>query len=360
MVRVPDPGPLHFLQIEPTTRCNFTCGFCAGRQMEQGDLELSRFAAALEAAPELRHLELQGEGESFLHPRFFDMVAMARLRGVAVSLITNGSFLTTEAIGRLLDLGLAKLSFSLESADAERFREIRGGKLEKVVRGLEALLAERRRRGLAQPVVGMSVTVLRSTRDHLAAVLALYHQLGLDGGITLQPLERKADYATHYDPAMAAELLSEREADQVWVTFRASRELRRIEAERAPGRGFFDELMEGWRPGLRRCPWLDRGLYMNRLGEASPCCMVKDTAQHGLGRLGDDPLPVILARRAALRDQLAAGEIPKACAGCDLARFAVISKLELMGWGMKGLYHLLFGRRLGDDPARRRLPVVGG
>src|SRR5436853_394055 len=121
---------VHFLQIEPTTRCNFTCGFCCGRSMEQGDLPLERFVAALDTFPDVRHVELQGEGESLMHPRFFDMVGLCRGRGIKVSLITNGSFLSREVAGKLLDAGIEKVSVSMESADARTFREIRGGKLD--------------------------------------------------------------------------------------------------------------------------------------------------------------------------------------------------------------------------------------
>ena len=43
--------PVQFLEIEPTTRCNFTCGFCVGRHMVQQDVNLGTFQAALEAFP---------------------------------------------------------------------------------------------------------------------------------------------------------------------------------------------------------------------------------------------------------------------------------------------------------------------
>lgn len=335
---------LHFLQIEPTTRCNFTCGFCAGRSMRQADLPYERFVAALDAFPELRHVELQGEGESLMHPRFLDMVELARQRGVKVSFITNGSFFTPESIRRLLDAGIEKLSVSLESPDAAEFQRIRGGKLEKVVRGMEALLAARRERGLSRPVVGMSVTVLASTKEQLPAIIALYRKLGLDGGITMQPLQRMPVYTQSYRPELAREELSDAEVEQVWIRFRANGELRQLERERSRTgvTGFFDELMQGWAPTQRRCPWLERGLFISNEGQATACCMAKDPAT-GFGRLGETPPEQILARRAELRAQLARGETPAPCRGCDLAHYATMSKPKLMLVGIKGLAHRIFG-----------------
>src|SRR5262249_9580413 len=150
-----------------------------GRSMPQSDIDFETFERTLQAFPSARHLDLQGEGEPLMHPRFFDMVDLARARGIRVSFVSNGSFFTPENVTRILRGGIEKISVSLESADAATFRAIRGGKLEKVIAGLEHLVGERNRRGLLRPVVGFSITLLRGTTDHLAGILELYRRLGL-------------------------------------------------------------------------------------------------------------------------------------------------------------------------------------
>ena len=315
--------------------------------MPQADLTYERFAATLAAFPDTRHLELQGEGESLMHPRFLDMVAAARARDIRVSFITNGSYFrpeTPETIERLLDLGVEKISVSLESPVAEEFRAIRGGTLDKVRRGVEALMQARHARGLARPVVGLSITVLRSTRRHLPAIVALYEELGLDGGMTLQALQRMPTYARNYDAAMEREAMNAGEAEAVWVKFLSNRAIRRLQAARVDKTAFYDELMQGWRPGLRRCPWLERGVYVNHEGWVTPCCMIKDTTRHALGQIGVDAPEAMTAARERLRVELATGRIPAPCEGCDLADYATVSTTRLVQLGVKGLWHRFTGR----------------
>jgi len=316
------------LQIEPTTRCNFTCGFCCGRSMTQSDIERPVFERALDDFPDARHLELQGEGEPLMHPRFFEMVAAAHARGMRVSFITNGSHFSPENVDRLLACrGVEKVSVSLESADGATFRAIRGGKLEKVVAGLERLVAERNARGLDRPVVGLSVTLLRRTNGHLSAILDLYRRLGLDGGVSAQPLQRMPAYELAYDAATSGERLTPDEIDLRMLDHlrRAGRLPRRRSA-----RGFYEVLMAGWRPSSRSCPWLDKGLYVNRDGLVTPCCMIKDPS-HALGRVGVDRPGEILARRERLRAELRGGAIPAPCRGCEIARYASMGRAEAVG-----------------------------
>lgn len=302
-----------------------------------------RFEAVLDAFPDLDHIELQGEGESLMHPRFLDMVSEARRRGVRISFISNGSLLNPEPVARLLDLGIDKISVSIESPDEEEFRTIRGGKLSKVVRNLEHLMSERTRLGLDRPVVGFSITVLKSTQHRLHEIIALYRRLGLDGGITLQPLQRMEAYAGHYGEAMNAQALDDDEVEAIWHKFFADKQVRAVEKTRGSVPGFFDEMMEGWKPATGKCPWLERGLYVHNSGHVTGCCMIKDVERHGFGRVGDDSLEDMLGRRSALAGELASGTIPAPCQGCELARFAVMKKSQLVGFGLRGLWARLFG-----------------
>ena len=201
---------LRFAQVEPTTRCNYTCGFCVGRHMPQQDMSLDTFHRFIEQVEGLEALELQGEGEPLLHPDFFTMIALAREKfpDLEISMITNGSMFTRENIEQLLDAKVARIFVSVESVNDEDFQRIRGGKLERVRRGIRQLLAARNKRSMAYPVVGLTVTVLRSTAQELPKMLPLfYRDLDLDGGINMQPLQAMPQYTGIYDPTMKQELL---------------------------------------------------------------------------------------------------------------------------------------------------------
>jgi MoaA/NifB/PqqE/SkfB family radical SAM enzyme len=310
--------PVRFAQIEPTTRCNFTCGFCAGRSMRQGDLPWETFELFLSQNPALEHVELQGEGEPLMHPRFFDMVAALRARRVRVSLIANGSLLAQNA-DRLLAAGIESIDVSMESAVAVDFQGIRGGKLSKVTEGLRTLLGRRRELGLEQPVVGLAVTVLRRTLGAMEAIVALYRELGLDGGIAVQPLQRMQGYTENYDAEMLAQLVP----DDAWRTYlERQRPLLASVHRSGKARRFYDDLLAAWHPSYGTCPWLDAGAYLTIDGEVRACAFLKHS-EDAFGTVMDpDPAPGMARRRSLLAETIRSGKVPAPCTGCALGSAA--------------------------------------
>lgn len=311
---------IRFLQIEPTTRCNYTCGFCAGRHMPQNDLDFAKFESFLSRLEGVEHIELQGEGEPLLHPDFFAMIVAARRRfpGVGISMISNGSLFTTENISKILDSGITRIFVSMESADDDRFQAIRGGKLERVRRGIRALLAARQARAMDLPSVGIAVTVLHSTIDEVFdTITPLYRELGLDGGINIQPLQGMPQYVQYYDEAMRAEFCTPEDGRHFEARMQQSVELRQAMQERLRQPGFYERLYAS--TGKKAaCPWLENGLYVAQDGAVLPCCHVKDAARFALGHIAGD-WSLIQTRRSAMAARLAAGQVPPACTGCRLA-----------------------------------------
>jgi MoaA/NifB/PqqE/SkfB family radical SAM enzyme len=306
---------IEFAQIEPTTRCNYTCGFCAGRSMRQGDLSWRAFQQFLEANPHLKHVELQGEGEPLMHPRFFDMVSACRARDIKVSLISNGSMLGVRAVDGLIEEGVESLHVSLESADPEEFQAIRGGKFQKVVNGLRLLMERRRELGKTRPTVGFSVTVLRRTLGAIHGIVALYKELGLDGGISIQLLQDMSCYTDNYDRQMLEQIVP----PELWRDGRsATNAALATTSTQAGASSYYGVLFADFDPDEGKCPWLEKGAYLNIEGAVTGCCFMKSPL-HTFGNVMTDSPEAIASRRGDLADSLHAGVIPPACNGCYVA-----------------------------------------
>ena len=68
-----------------------------------------------------------GFGEPLSHPDIVDMVARVKALGAPVELITNGTLLTQEMSGRLIEAGLDVLWVSLDGATPESYADVRLG-----------------------------------------------------------------------------------------------------------------------------------------------------------------------------------------------------------------------------------------
>lgn len=131
--------PLSVL-IELTYRCNLSCYYCyqklLSKKNELSCVQWSGILSQLAAAGTL-YVAFSG-GELFLRDDALKILAAARLRDFAVSIITNGTLITHRIAAQLADLGVMDVGISFHAADAPLHDRLSGkkGSFKRALKGL--------------------------------------------------------------------------------------------------------------------------------------------------------------------------------------------------------------------------------
>ncbi len=306
-----------FLNIEPTTRCNFNCWYCVGRQMVQADIEVDNFAKVLDNFPGLKAIALVGEGEPLLHKGFFEMAAMARDRGIRVLMTSNGSAFSESVVRKLCETEVCYVSVSVDSIDPATFAESRvDGDLARVWQGIERLRRYRDEHGHQYPKIGIKGTLFTHTEDQMLAIVEEAKRRGVDLYESFQPLNPKASYVQIYPkgtlPQMAhIDGVTQRIAVKRPVAERIlPQALDFCAAEGVPGSN--SGRQNGMRPGCD-----EEWLYSLLSGHVTPCCQVKDVLDPEWN-LFEKSVDEVLGNPhyERVRFNLWNGLFPDYCAGC--------------------------------------------
>lgn len=310
-----------FLNIEPTTRCNFSCWYCVGRHMKQEDIDVGNFARVLDNFPELKTIALVGEGEPLMHTGFFEMARMAVDRGIHVVTLSNGSTLSTSNVRKICESGITYLSVSIDSFDPATFASSRiGGDLQQVLNGVRRLREYRDANGYRYPKIALKGTLFRDTRDQLPRIAGLAKEYGFEIFESFQVLNPMRTYVPIYPRGKLAELAG---ADAVAGAI--GRDSARAHQQLQPVQDFFleegiDVDKNGTPNGLR--PGCDeQWIYSLVSGDVTPCCQIKTPISHAWN-LFSHPLEAILRDQLYenTRFNLWNGLFPGYCEGCYKTR----------------------------------------
>jgi putative metalloenzyme radical SAM/SPASM domain maturase len=122
------------LYVEPATLCNLGCAMCvkhsAGWDCEDALMSRATFEALAPLFPHLDTLNLNGIGESLMHPELPVFIAFARAKvpdDCVIGFQSNGMLLTRTLAGELMDAGLDRICFSVDSPDADQLERFRAG-----------------------------------------------------------------------------------------------------------------------------------------------------------------------------------------------------------------------------------------
>jgi len=157
-----------------TERCNSRCVSCDYWRHGRRDIDDETVQRVLPGLAALgTQTVLVSGGEPLLHPRWADIAAQLRARGLKLWLLTAGLALAKHAVeaARLFE----QVTVSLDGSTATSYAAIRGlDAFEAVCTGIRAAVRE----GLP---VSLRVTVQRGNVDELGDLVQLAHMLGVQG-----------------------------------------------------------------------------------------------------------------------------------------------------------------------------------
>ncbi len=126
------------LRIAITNRCNLRCFYChrEGEKNPEGEISAERIVEIAKAFYELgiKKLKITG-GEPLLRKDLFEILQnLPDFKEVSIT--TNGTLLADKAY-ELKECGLDRVNVSLDTLNAEKYRFITGGNIERVLDGIE-------------------------------------------------------------------------------------------------------------------------------------------------------------------------------------------------------------------------------
>jgi len=172
-----------WIQVEITSACNAACIYCPRTvyrdAWEDRHLPLDAFRQLGPVFEKTRHVHLQGWGEPFLHPDFFDMVAIAKAAGWWVGTTTNGMLLKRDRITRTIESGLDIIAFSLAGTGDRNDAIRKGTSLKKVLETIQAVDRAKKEMGSLTPEIHVAYMLFRSGLGELEKLPFLLQGLGV-------------------------------------------------------------------------------------------------------------------------------------------------------------------------------------
>ena len=316
------------LYLETTNRCNLLCTTCP-RTFEAleppADMSWELFTHIVDQFPRIARVVLHGVGEPMMMAALPRMIRYLKDRGAFVLFNTNGTLLTRRRGQELIDSGLDELRVSIDAAEPQAFKLVRGRDLfARIVRNVRAFRAMQHALAVELPRVSLWLTGLKETVAQLGDFVRLAHDIDV-AEVYLQRLvyfpegqglarPESALFAGGDDEEGRLVREAEALARDLGISFNASGA-----TDPAASLTPQDEA-QPW--SLCRRPW--SLMYVTAHGRAIPCCIAPfsmrgydsftlgDATQQSLREIWNGP------NYQAFRSALLSDKPPTACAGCGL------------------------------------------
>lgn len=174
---------LDWVQVEVTTRCNAGCVYCprtqAGEAWRDKDMDFGLFSRLVPQFSRVAHVHLQSWGEPLLHPRFLDMVRLAKGRDLRTGATSNAALLDAAMAEEIVRSGLDILGLSLAGTGPGHDAARPGASLTGVLTAMRHVAEARSRLRASTPALHVAYMLLRGAEDELESLPRLLDGAGV-------------------------------------------------------------------------------------------------------------------------------------------------------------------------------------
>ena len=174
------------LSIEPTTACNLGCPECPSglKQFTRpiGKLDADMHKKMLEQLHKsVFYINYYFQGEPFLHPKFLELIRIAKKYKIYTATSTNAHFIDEEKAKEIINSGLDRLIISIDGLTQETYEQYRvHGVLDKVIAGSKAMVKAKRELKSSTPHLIFQFLAVKPNEHEIPAVFELGKTLGID------------------------------------------------------------------------------------------------------------------------------------------------------------------------------------
>lgn len=183
--------PIHWgtpmaISIEPTTACNLGCPECPSglKQFTRptGNIKPDTNQKIIDQlSPQLQYINYYFQGEPFIHPKFLDLVKLAKQKGIYVLTSTNAHFISPSKAIKIVESGLDELIVSIDGTTQDVYQDYRvHGQLSKVIDALENLKQAKESLNSSFPIVSLQFLVTSKNEHQIEDLNALKERYKAD------------------------------------------------------------------------------------------------------------------------------------------------------------------------------------
>jgi len=307
-----------FLEIEPTTICNFKCVCCEHTFWKEPskNMTFEQFKKIFDDFGKPKWLGLTGIGSSYLNKDFHKMLSYAKSKGTIVEVMDHfAHFKDDNQIKELIEIGPDFQFVSTYGASKKSFEKVCvGSDYEKILKNIKTFVRLKKEMGKRFPILNFHYIITNKSKDEIFDFLDFVHSLHTEiGEILVTPMlhgfKEAEKYVAEIDENYVRTIKERAQKYGIPITVNMSAKQKAENLES--------------KPPLRNCKeYIMPFIFVT--GHVTPCCAQNEANARGwqkelsLGNALEKPFKEIWysPKYIAMRKAIRGNKCPKECAIC--------------------------------------------